>query len=131
MVFDTNVLLAGMFTHGVCEGLLDYCLASDRHAIVVSKYILDEFVRVAVRKFRVPTSVAEEAAQKLLMQTESVRPMRVEPGACRDAEDLPILGTLLAAEADYLVTGDRDLLDLKTFQSIPIISPRAMHERLA
>ena len=59
-----------------------------------------------------------------------VRPAKVPAGACRDRTDLAVLGTALAAEADCLVTGDRDLLELKTFQGIPILSPRAFHDRL-
>ena len=43
----------------------------------------------------------------------------------RNAKDDNILSCLLAAEVDYLVTGDSDLLELKSFQGIPIITPRA------
>ena len=43
---------------------------------------------------------------------------------CRDAEDDPILGTAVAARCDLLVTGDKDLLELGDYQTIPIVSPR-------
>jgi predicted nucleic acid-binding protein len=42
----------------------------------------------------------------------------------RDADDDNILACSLAAEADYLVTGDSDLLELKSFKGMPIIAPR-------
>ena len=53
--------------------------------------------------------------------------MRVIPEAvqaARDPADDPILGTAVAASADYLVTGDRDLLDLGSFRGIPITTAR-------
>jgi predicted nucleic acid-binding protein len=37
----------------------------------------------------------------------------VSDNSARDAKDLPVLGTFLAAQADYLVTGDNDLLALR------------------
>ena len=40
-------------------------------------------------------------------------PAAVPDSSARDAKDLPVLGTFLAARADYLVTGDNDLLALK------------------
>ena len=45
-------------------------------------------------------------------------------GICRDREDDAILACALSAEADYLVTGDTDLLELGTFKGIKIITPR-------
>ena len=56
--------------------------------------------------------------------------MEVPADACRDPDDLPIRGTLLAARVDCLVTGDEDLLALREFRGIPILSPRAFYERL-
>jgi predicted nucleic acid-binding protein len=43
---------------------------------------------------------------------------------CRDPADNVVLGCAIAAQVDYLVTGDRDLLDLHPFQGLPILSPR-------
>jgi predicted nucleic acid-binding protein len=45
-------------------------------------------------------------------------------GVCRDPEDDRILGWALAGEADYLVPGDEDLLVMKQFKAIRIITPR-------
>ena len=53
-----------------------------------------------------------------------VRPTQKVTGVCRDATDDNILACILEAQADYLVTGDSDLLELTTFHGIPIITPR-------
>jgi predicted nucleic acid-binding protein len=47
--------------------------------------------------------------------------------ALRDKADGPVLGTLLAAQADYLITGDKDLLALAG--KYPIVTPAAFWER--
>jgi putative PIN family toxin of toxin-antitoxin system len=42
----------------------------------------------------------------------------------RDPKDLIILGTAIAAAADYIITGDRNLLILTEFSGIPILTPQ-------
>lgn len=53
-----------------------------------------------------------------------VSPVILGQQICRDADDDLILGTALAANADCLVTGDKDLLVLQQFQGIDILRPR-------
>ena len=57
-------------------------------------------------------------------------PVHVSEDACRDKDDLPLLGLAQAASADCIVTGDKDLLVLERFGSIPIYSPRAFADSL-
>ena len=45
------------------------------------------------------------------------------PGVCRDPDDEPYLQTALAGRADFVVTSDRDLLDLGVVEHIPIVTP--------
>ncbi|MGA2439681.1 MAG: putative toxin-antitoxin system toxin component, PIN family [Tepidisphaeraceae bacterium] len=129
-VLDTNVLLAGVFTHGVCEAILDECLGNPAHTIIGSEFILREFTRQAASKFGAPTDVVRQTTDLLRSGMELVQPSSVPANSCRDPDDLAILGTLVAGGADCLVTGDRDLLEIKTFRSVPILSPRAFHDRL-
>jgi predicted nucleic acid-binding protein len=46
-------------------------------------------------------------------------------GACRDTDDDQILSCALSVNADYLVTGDFDLLEIKEFHGIRILTPGA------
>ena len=59
-----------------------------------------------------------------------VDPAPVSPDAFADADDLPVLGTAVAAQADCLITGDKKLLALGDYQGIPILSPREFYERV-
>ncbi|MFH0982034.1 MAG: putative toxin-antitoxin system toxin component, PIN family [Planctomycetota bacterium] len=129
IVLDTNVLLSGMLTRGVCEAVLDACMGSDAHTVVLSEHILREFDRQAKRKFGAPAREVRRAVEFLRIHVEVVKPAHVADDACSDPDDLPVLGTLLAAKADCLVTGDQSLLDLRQFQTVPIVSPRVFYDR--
>jgi putative PIN family toxin of toxin-antitoxin system len=128
VVLDTNVLLAAFAARGLCEAVFEACLAS--HEIILSEHILGELQRHLRGKFEVPGRQVDAILAYLRENATVVTPAKVPAGACRDRTDLAVLGTALAAEADCLVTGDRDLLDLKAFRGIPLLSPRAFHDRL-
>jgi uncharacterized protein len=130
VVFDTNVLLAGIFTRGICEALLDECLGNPDHSIFTSPYILSEFSRNAIAKFGMPAGEARKVVEFLKNEMEQIEPAHVPATSCKDPGDLEILGTALSAQADCLVSGDRDLLELGKFRSIPILTPRAFHDLL-
>lgn len=55
---------------------------------------------------------------------------RGPPGDIPDSADVPIVACALAARADLFGTGDEELLDVKSVEGMPIVSPRAMYERL-
>jgi len=128
VVLDTNVLVAAFATRGLCEAVLEVCLAG--HDIVLSEPILKELRRHLRGKLKVPRVQAQAIVAFLREHAEVVVPATVPSDACRDRTDLAVLGTALAAEADCLVTGDRDLLDLREFRRTAILSPRAFHDRL-
>lgn len=128
VVLDTNVLLAAFATRGLCEGLLDICLES--HQIVLSEHILTELRRHLIKKIKMSTKRAGAIVAFLREYAQMVEPAKVPKNACRDADDLPVLGTVLNGQAQCLVTGDRDLLEIKHFHNVPIISPRTFYDSL-
>jgi putative PIN family toxin of toxin-antitoxin system len=97
--------------------------------VVLSRYILDEAARSLPRMPRVRLSQDEirNLVESLVFLAEIVEPSLVIEDALRDKADLPILGTFVEAQADYLVTGDKDLLALAG--KYPIVTPAAFWER--
>jgi uncharacterized protein len=130
IVLDTNVLLSGVFTRGLCEAILDICLGGPQHNIVLCEHILREFARHAADKFGIPAADIHRTVAFLKSQVELVEPAKVSLPDFPDPDDLPVLGTALAAGADCLVTGDAELLKLKEFRGIAILSPRSFYDRL-
>jgi putative PIN family toxin of toxin-antitoxin system len=119
---DSNVIVSAFASHGLCRDLLELLIG--RRSIVLSRYILDESHIVAVRKLRIPEFVMRRNIAFMESLSDLVEPDKIPSGSCRDSADIPVLGTAAASQADYLVTGDEDLLVLKRFGQTRIISPR-------
>jgi len=128
VVLDTNVLLAAFAARGLCDALLEVCLECCR--LVLSEHILKELREHLTKKLKVPARQAEAIVVFLRGQAGIVVPAKVPGKACRDKHDLPVLGTALAGKADFLVTGDKDLLSLKHYRNVPIVSPREFYGQL-
>lgn len=123
IVLDTNVIVAAFAAHGLCEAVMELCL--DRRELGVSRDLLEEIRRNLVKKIKLPEPTAEEIVSFIQSKAELVVPVELEPSACRDADDLKILGTAITFGADYLVTGDKDMLVLEHIRGIEILTPRA------
>ncbi|RME76480.1 MAG: putative toxin-antitoxin system toxin component, PIN family [Chloroflexi bacterium] len=126
VVLDTNVLIAAFITQGVCSDLLEHCLR--HHTLIVSEFILAEFRRHLVRKFKYSPGEVNEALELLMLKVKMAVPAELENPVCRDPDDDFILGTALAGSAACIVTGDKDLLSLKKYKEIDIISPAQFGE---
>jgi putative PIN family toxin of toxin-antitoxin system len=123
-VFDTNVLVAAFVTEGICSKILIRGRKKQFH-LIVCPIILQEFERVLIKKFSATRNEAWSALQIVSEAIHSVvRPSPLVQSVCRDPDDDAILACALEAGADYLVTGDVDLLELKTFKGIRIVTPR-------
>jgi predicted nucleic acid-binding protein len=57
-------------------------------------------------------------------------PVFVPEGACRDSDDLEVLGLAMASETPVIVTGDQDLLVLNKYKGIRILTPHAFSDML-
>ncbi|HEY4234666.1 MAG TPA: putative toxin-antitoxin system toxin component, PIN family [Lacipirellulaceae bacterium] len=128
VVLDTNVIIAGFGTRGLCADVLNACL--DRHSNVLSDQILAEVSKNLLSKFKLPTAQVKEILRFLRQRASIVVPANVPAEACRDASDLPILGTAVAAGADCLISGDQDLLKIQHYEKTAILSPRDFYESL-
>jgi len=128
VVLDTNVLLSGIAYPASVPGQI---LAAWRHGsleVVLSVYILDELRRVLPKlahRHGLSASEIEDLADILALRAERVEPVAGIDPDLRDVDDQPVLGTLLAAlqlaQANYLITGDKNLLALA--KRYPIVSP--------
>jgi putative PIN family toxin of toxin-antitoxin system len=122
VVLDSSVIIAAHVSRaGVCAELYEEVLA--HHSLILSRHIVDEVRRKLAGKFLMPESLVARATDTLMRAGRLVEPAAIEPSACRDPDDLPILGTAAAGDAELLVTVDNDLLDLESFGSIAIVRP--------
>jgi len=123
-VFDTNVLIAAFLTEGICAKLLIRARKRD-FDLILCDAILQEFERVLKKKFAASPSEISDVSALLSGAACDIR-RRIDAIApvCRDPDDDRILACAREAGADYIVTGDEDLLVLKSYEGTGIISPR-------
>jgi putative PIN family toxin of toxin-antitoxin system len=122
IVLDANVVVAAFAARGLCESLFELCLGS--HEILLSKPLLDEIRRNLAKKVKLERQTVT-AIERLLREHGSLlEPAAVAADACRDVDDLHILGLAKTGKADYVITGDDDLLVLKRFGRCRIVTPR-------
>jgi putative PIN family toxin of toxin-antitoxin system len=124
VVFDTNVLVSAFVTEGICAKLVGRARRR-QFQLITCPFILKEFEGVLSNKISA-TKTETRQALRILSEAISalVQPEQPVSGICRDPDDDPILSCAIAASADYLVTGDDDLLALREFRGIRIVTPR-------
>jgi len=128
LVLDSNVLIAAFAAQGLCHSLFEICLTD--HMLFVSQELLDEMEEKLRRKLKLSPKTVKEIIAYLQQHTHLETPARLESRICRDPNDDFLLGLILTVRADALVTGDKDLLVLKKFKNIPILSPRDFYTLL-
>ena len=128
VLLDSNVWLAALAHDGICRRVVESSAASSTP--VVTPFICAEVRDKLLTKFQ----RTEEQANELVSQLISVSLLRDDVGEIssplRDPNDNPILGAAVAYHCELLVTGDDDLLELKSFSGVEIVSVRAFAERL-
>lgn len=121
VVIDTNVFISGLIWGGNPKIILESWLRG-KFTLLMSPYLCFEIVSVYER-FNNPKEDVERLKLYLETQTIKIFP-RKKVNVCRDKKDNQILGLCLVGEADFLITGDKDLLSLKKFGNTKILKPK-------
>jgi hypothetical protein len=105
---------------------------SRRITVLISRQILDEYVRVlAYPKFRLSDQeIRALVEEELLPFVDTVRVRRRLAVVERDPDDNKFLECAVTGRASYLVTGDRDLHEVGSFRGITILTAGQLPERL-
>lgn len=126
---DTNVLLSAiLFPKGAASRFL--MVATERRTILLGSYVIDELRSVFERKFPEHQHDLESFLEGLsyVPVPEPADPDDVETIGLRDRKDEPIVASALAGNADTLVTGDKDLLEIMGKTGLTIQSIREFME---
>jgi putative PIN family toxin of toxin-antitoxin system len=123
VVFDTNILVSALILPGsrAEEALTRVLGGTDR--LILSKPIMDELLGVLARKFSRDREELARVALWLGELAEWVRPAQ-ELMVAADEADNCILECALAGGAEIIVTGDKGLFQLKSFEGITILTLR-------
>lgn len=125
VVLDTNLLVSYLLTQGkTITRIIDYWENGDI-IVVVSPAIVEELAEVVQQpRLRQHMTVDPQVIINLLLSDAiQTRGDLAFPGASRDPKDDKFLACAVEGEAAYLVSGDEDLLSLKQFRDVLIVSP--------
>lgn len=131
IVLDTNVALSALLFSRGSVGWLRSVWQQRQVRPLISQATARELIRVlAYPKFRLDADERESLLADYLPYCETVAIPKPPPEVptCRDPHDLPFLHLAYAGRADWLVTGDSDLLALANAFTVPVVTPAALRE---
>jgi putative PIN family toxin of toxin-antitoxin system len=135
-VLDTNVLISGLVAEqGPPRQILDAWLEG-LFTLVTSLYLVEELVHVLSyprisERLRLDEEELTAILAALLSQAEVTSGQLRLPGVTRDPKDDSVVACAKEGEADYIVSGDQDLLVLGEYEGTQVIPPRQFMEILA
>jgi putative PIN family toxin of toxin-antitoxin system len=126
LVLDTNVVVSGLLWYSTPAQLIEAARA-DEVELFTSRVLLAELTRILRRaKFDKAITASGMSLDVLVLGyadiTTLVTPEAIPATILNDPDDDHVLACALAAKADYIVSGDRHLLDLKEHQGIRIVT---------
>jgi putative PIN family toxin of toxin-antitoxin system len=123
VLVDTNVLISAVIRDRLPQRVIDEIVSRDDWFWIVSAEIETEFREVLARpKFKVPDAIQQRWTAFIEEVTIRIEPS-TDPTFPRDPKDEFFIAAALASDADYLITGDKDLLDEKLLVSTRILRP--------
>ena len=135
LVLDTNVVISALLWGGTPERLIE--LAGDGSVeLVTSRGLLDELAELLGRpklaaNFFFYVKWSTEIFTRYAQAAEVIEATPATESGIRDPDDAVVLGCAIAARAQAIVSGDKDLLSLGVYQEIPILSPTQCLARLS
>ena len=129
MVLDTNVLISGAFYSGTPFRILEAFIEGELQ-LVLSPEIILEYKRVGEEFTRKHSNPDFESLLGLLVaQALIVEAPGLDQAVCRDPHDENFISCALAAGADVIVSGDKDLLSISGKFLIPVMKPKEFVEK--
>ncbi|HCY20055.1 MAG TPA: putative toxin-antitoxin system toxin component, PIN family [Deltaproteobacteria bacterium] len=123
IVLDTNILISSLLFKGELAGVVDLW-KKGKIIPIFSRDTFDEFKTV----LEYPKFSLTAQEMKVIIEEEVLPFFEVIEvtdkikGACRDADDDKFIACAVSASADFIVTGDKDLLDMGKYKSVKILS---------
>lgn len=121
ILFDTNVLVAAFITGGNCYEVIEH--STGEHELYYTDFIIEEFRRVLKKNFHFSDSSTDEFVRFIKKYFAKGENAKAVENVCRDTDDDQILADAVANNIEIIITGDKDLLTLKTYKIIKILSP--------
>ena len=123
---DTNIIISAVFWRGNPNEVIRKGILRE-YQLVMSAEILEEVAGKLRNKFKFPEESTQELIDILQAYCQIVE-VTSKFDVVRDEKDNKILECATDGKADYIITGDLDLLDLKEFRGIKIVTAKRFLE---
>lgn len=123
VVLDTNILISAIVFGGKPREVLKAAIRGQIQ-LVLTEDIIEEMRRVLEgKKFQSPAETRDLIIHELESLAEIVKPKEKTTFIKKDPEDNRVLECAQGAQADYIVSGDKHLLEIEDFKEIKIVTP--------
>ncbi|MDX2063435.1 MAG: putative toxin-antitoxin system toxin component, PIN family [Bacteroidia bacterium] len=127
---DTNIWVSFLAFKGKLDALFERLLALDA-SIFISNAILHEFQSVLSGKLKLPAEFIAESSTHISVLAQTAELQGPPVTVCRDPNDNHVLQLCREVHADFLLTGDKDLLVLERFEATRIVNPTTLAQSLS
>ena len=122
VVIDTNILVSAAIAGRKPASVITWVINQPDYEWVVSEEILAEYLEVLSRRKLKLTDVQKERWLDLIQCSTKLIDVSIEIDFQRDQKDAKFIACALSANADFLITGDRDFTEVQSLENTLIIS---------
>lgn len=124
VVLDTNILVSALiWTRGIRRKLFEKSIEGSFH-VFTSTSLLRELAEILKREFNEPDEVINNQISFIISYTQRVEDFLIPSVIKNDPDDDIVIGCAIASNANFIVSGDKHLLDLKEYQGIKIVTAK-------
>ena len=127
LLVDTNILISALFFGRFSKQFLNELLEKN-FEVCINDIILAEYEKIIHRKITKKKILDEKLYTKFLSKV-SIFEIKSDLKVCRDPDDDKFINCAIDAKAIYIVSGDNDLLTLKNFAGVEIVTAREFYEK--
>ncbi len=128
VVLDTNVWVSWAISPNGTPARCVKLVESGLCRAYICREIVEEFVSKMAHKFRLSPTDIERLTELMCSIAHTVEISGLLRAVPEDPDDDKVIECAVVADADYIVTGDRDLLRLEKYQNIAIVSPAEFYQ---
>ncbi len=130
VVIDTNIIISFFcFPGGIIKELVEKAL-NLQFMIIISDEIIDEFEKVVERKFSQLSNDLWQFLKFIKNNFIIINPVKKINAVKVDPTDNKIIECAVAADVDYIISGDKHLLNIKEIKGIKILTPAEFFKKI-
>ena len=122
ILFDTNVIISGFVSQGYSFDVIKD--TANKHEVYYTEYLLKETQKNLSTKFPLSHEAVNSIINTVKKQFIEGKTANTIKKISRDSKDDQILADAVTNDIDIIITGDKDLLELKNYKGIKIIMPK-------